>query len=146
MRLAGAAAGGGGEGALKPRFIVVAIVLAGGLAAGVWYALPIRRQGGPLTGAEIKELVSGNTIKGTKFSEYYAPNGSIRGQEIEDAGGDEEYLGTWQIDGDRLCVAFPSHSYTGCVSISSQQGGMYDFAEGDQHARRTITPGNPNKL
>src|SRR5215475_3739121 len=105
---------------------ILALVLAGGVAAGLWYASPVRRQGGSLTGAEITELVSGNTVKGPKFSEYYAPDGSIRGREIEEE--DEEYLGTWRIQGDRLCVAFPSHDYASCLSISHDNGSAYTFA------------------
>src|SRR5262249_19832125 len=56
---------------------ILALMLAGGVAAALWYASPVRRQGGSLTGAEIAALVSGNTVKGPKFSEYYAPDGSI---------------------------------------------------------------------
>ncbi len=123
---------------------ILALVLAGGLAAGIWYASPGRKQGGPLTGAEITALVSGNTVKGPKFSEYYAPDGSIRGREIEDE--DEEYLGTWHVDGDQLCVAFPSHDFTSCVSISQEQGSEYDFAGAERHSARTIIAGNPNNL
>jgi len=125
---------------------ILALVLAGGVAAGIWhwYAPPVRKEGGQLTGAEIAALVSGNTVKGPKFSEYYAPDGSIRGREIEDT--DEEYLGTWRIDGDQLCVAFPSHDYTDCVSISPEKGGAYDFVSAEHHSERTIIAGNPNKL
>ena len=124
---------------------ILVIVLAVGLAAGLWYASPVRKQGGPLAGAEIMELVSGNTVKGPKFSEYYAPDGSIRGREIEDE--DEEYLGTWHIEGDQLCVAFPSHDFTNCVSISQVQGGSeYDFVGAERHSTRTIIEGNPNNL
>jgi hypothetical protein len=110
-------------------FAVLAFVLAGGLVAGLWYALPVHKQGGSLTGAEIAALVAGNTIKGPKFSEYYASDGSIRGREIEDEDEDEEYLGTWRVDGDQLCVAFPSHDYTSCVSINPRQDGEYDFVD-----------------
>jgi len=123
---------------------ILVIVLAAGLAAGFWYASPVRRQGGTLTGAEITELVSGNTVKGPKFSEYYAPDGSIRGREIEDE--DEEYLGTWHIQGDQLCVAFPSHDYTSCLSISHDKGSAYTFAGSGSPGRRTIIDGNPEKL
>jgi len=123
---------------------ILTLVLAGGLAAGIWYASPARKQGGPLTGAEITELVSGNTVKGPKFSEYYAPDGSVRGREIEDE--DEEYLGTWHVDGDRLCVAFPSHDYTNCVSINREKGSEYDFVGAERHSTRTIVAANPNKL
>ncbi len=123
---------------------ILALVLAGGVVARIWYASPVRKQGGPLTGAEITALVSGNTVKGPKFSEYYAPDGSIRGREIEDE--DEEYLGTWHIEGDQLCVAFPSHDFTSCVSISREKGSEYDFAGAERHSMRTIIAGNPNGL
>lgn len=124
--------------------VVLVFVLAGGAAAGIWRVSPAGKQGGPLTGAEITELVSGNTVKGPKFSEYYAADGSVRGREIEDE--DEEYLGTWHVDGDQLCVAFPSHDYTNCVSINREKGSEYDFVSADRHSKRTIIAGNPNKL
>jgi hypothetical protein len=123
---------------------VLALVLAGGLAAGVWSVAPVPKPVGPLTGAEIMALVSGNTVKGPKFSEYYAPDGSIHGREIEDE--DEEYEGTWRVDGDRLCVAFASHDYKSCVSISREQGDAYDFAGAERHSTRTVIAGNPSNL
>jgi len=123
---------------------ILALILAGGVAAGIWYASPARKQGGPLTGAEITALVSGNTVKGPKFSEYYASDGSIRGREIEDT--DEEYQGTWHVEGDQLCIAFPSHDYRSCVSISRDKSSEYDFADAGRHSKRTIVAGNPNKL
>jgi hypothetical protein len=123
---------------------VLALVLAGGLAVGIWYVSPVRERSGPFTGAEITTLVSGNTVKGPKFSEYYVPDGSIRGREIEDT--DEEYLGTWRVEGDRLCVAFSSHDYTSCVSISQDKGREYTFAGSGGPGKRTIIEGNPDKL
>ena len=125
--------------------IILALALAAGGVAGFRYFSPAPTQGvGALTGTEIRTLVSGNTVKGPKFSEYYAPDGSIRGREIEDT--DEEYLGTWQVDGDRLCVVFPSHDYKSCVVVTREQDGAYDFAVGEQHGTRTIVAGNPNNL
>jgi hypothetical protein len=85
-------------------------------------------------------------VKGPKFSEYYAPDGSIRGREIEDEDEDDEYLGTWRVDGDRLCVVFPSHDYTNCVSISQEQGSDYVFAGSGIPGKRTVIAGNPDKL
>ena len=125
---------------------VLALVLAGGVAAAVWYwyAPSARKQGGPLTGAEIAMLVSGNTIKGPKFSEYYVPDGSIRGREIEDT--DEEYLGTWHVEGDQLCVTFPSHDYKSCVSVIQDKDSEYTFAGSGSPGKRTIINGNPEKL
>ena len=123
---------------------VLALVLAAGVAAGIWYASPGRKQGGALTGAEIAALVSGNTVKGPKFSEFYAPDGSIRGREIEDT--DEEYLGTWHVEGDQLCVVFPSHGYSSCVSISQDKDNNYTFAGSGSPGKRTIIEGNPEKL
>ena len=126
--------------------VILAFVIAGGVAVGIWHASPVRRQGGLLTGAEITALVSGNTVKGAKFSEYYAPDGSIRGREIEDEDEDEEYLGTWHVEGDRLCVAFPSQDYTNCVSVGQDGGSEYTFAGGGSPGKRTILHGNPSDL
>ena len=123
---------------------VLVLVLGAGVAAGLWYGSSVREQGGTLTGAEIRLLIAGNTVKGTKFSEYYAADGSIRGREIEDA--DEQYVGTWHIEGDQLCVAFPSHDVKNCVSIARGQGGAYDFADAERHSKRTIVAGNPDNL
>ena len=125
-------------------FVALALVLAGGGALGLRYLSPAVRQGGSPTGGEIHDLISGNTVKGPKFSEYYAPDGSIRGREIEDT--DEEYLGTWRIDGDQLCVAFPSHDFKDCVTIIREQDGTYDFTGDGRHSKRTIIAGNPEKL
>ena len=124
--------------------IVLALVVVGGAAAGLWYRSPTRQGGGSPPATEVRDLISGNTVKGPKFSEYYAPDGSIRGREIEDT--DEEYLGTWHIDGDRLCVVFPSHDYKNCVSITREPDGTYDFADDGRHSQRTIIAGNPDKL
>ena len=123
---------------------MLALLLAGGVAVVVWHSSPAPRQSGSLAGAEIRELVSGNTVKGPKFSEYYAPDGSVRGREVEDE--DEKYEGTWRIEGDQLCVAFPSHDFKGCVSIAREPDGAYDFASDDRHGKRTIVAGNPSNL
>lgn len=129
---------------MRAAVVAVAVVLAGSLGAGIWYAAHVRKQGRPLTGAEITALVSGNTVKGPKFAEYYAADGTIRGREIEDE--DEEYSGTWHTDGDRLCVVFPSHDYTNCVSISQEPGSDYQFVGSGIPGKRTIIAGNPDKL
>jgi len=125
---------------------ILALVLAGGVAAAVWhsYAPPALKQGGALSGAEIAALVSGNTVKGPKFSEYYLPDGSVRGREIEDT--DEEYLGTWHVEGDQLCVVFPSHDYKNCVAVIQDKDSEYTFAGSGSPGKRTIINGNPEKL
>jgi len=134
----------------KPRkafaATILALVLAGGVAVGIryWHAPPIRKEGGALTGAEIAALVSGNTVKGPKFSEYYLPDGSIRGREIEDT--DEEYLGAWHVEGDELCVAFPSHDYKGCVAVIQDKDSEYTFAGSGSPGKRAIINGNPERL
>lgn len=124
--------------------VALVLVLGAGVAAGLWYSSTVHEQDGTLSGAEIQVLISGNTVKGSKFSEYYAADGSIRGREIENA--DEPYVGTWHIEGDRLCVVFPSHDFKNCVSIARGQGGAYDFADAERRSQRTIVAGNPNNL
>jgi len=116
-------------------------LLALGLAAA-WAVPAAGEQGQPLTGAEIAATVSGNTVKGNKFAEYYDPNGTIRGREGDDA--DDSYVGSWHVEGDKLCVAFPSHDFTSCVWIAQLDGGVYSFMDGQRTDLRTIVSGNPN--
>ena len=120
---------------------LVAVVLAI-LAVGTWKVENFQEHGGRLTGAEIRDLVSGNTVQGPKFTEYYDPVGAVRGQEIEE---DDKYEGSWRVDGDKLCVAFPSHSYSNCVTIVRLQGSEYDFVS-DRPNKRTVISGNPKHL
>jgi hypothetical protein len=115
-------------------------LLALGLAAA-WAGPAAGEQGQPLTGAEITATISGNTVKGNKFAEYYDPNGTIRGREGDDS--DDSYQGSWHVEGDKLCVAFPSHDFTSCVWIAPLEGGIYSFMDGQRTDLRTIVGGNP---
>jgi hypothetical protein len=109
------------------------------LAAAAWPVAAQDKQ--PLTGPEIATLVSGNTVKGPYYTEYFDPDGSIRG--IEKG---KRYEGSWRVDKDRLCVDFPSHQYTDCAWIAPQDGSDYSFMDGQFTFTRTIVAGNPEKL
>jgi len=126
---------------LAAALVAVALAI---VAVGTWKVEKSREEhAGPLTGAEIKELVAGNTVQGPKFTEYYDPVGAVRGQEIEEE--DDKYEGSWRVDGDKLCVDFPSHGYSNCVTIVRLQGSDYDFVS-DRPNRRTVISGNPKHL
>src|SRR5687768_9509695 len=72
-----------------------------------------------LTGPEITQLVSGNTLTGrsktgkSQWTEFYDPSGQILGMWKAYSGGDSgKYKGTWKIEGDEGC---------------------YDYEEGDEY-------------
>ena len=123
---------------LAAALVAVALAI---VAVGTW-KVEKSRDAGSLTGAEIRELVAGNTVQGPKFTEYYDPIGAVRGQEVEE---DDKYEGSWRVDGDKLCVDFPSHSYSNCVTIVRLQGSEYDFVS-DRPNKRTVISGNPKHL
>src|SRR5262245_29510348 len=87
------------------------------IAAGlVWLALMAPAAADPkmLTGAEIRSQIVGNTVAGemgTAFTEFYSPDGAIRGSSADGA-----YQGKWTIQGDMLCLEYDEP--LGCRRIS----------------------------
>jgi hypothetical protein len=95
-----------------------------------------RPDGSALSGAEIAALLSGNTAEGPNFIEFYDANGAVRGREKSEA-----YSGSWRVDGDKLCVDFPSYSYKDCIAVMRKDG-TYEFVGGDRSATVTVKTGN----
>src|ERR1700741_1636887 len=83
------------------------ILLTGALlAGGIWSPFAFGADANALKGPEITALLSGNTVKGPNFGEYYAADGSVRGTEKGSA-----YAGSWRVNADELCTDFPSYNY-----------------------------------
>lgn len=102
-----------------------------------------------LTKADIEAKVIGSTLSGTiggvTFSEYYLPDGTLRGVDS----GNGAYAGRWSIrDDDAMCWAYaPSYEIAGCVllvldgdKVTLQQ------ISGDVEGVVTLSPGNAKKL
>ncbi len=93
----------------------------------------------PASGAEILKLLNGNTLKGSTaevgFSEYYDPDGTIRG---------EGYTGQWKVEGDTGCMAYDDTGFKcwtaeiiGDANIWTTVGDAAPTAAG------MMVPGNP---
>jgi uncharacterized caspase-like protein len=75
--------------------------------------------GSRLTGGQIRATIIGNSIqgksrKGTKFTEFFLSNGTIK-----ELWGDNKYGGKWEIVGDTLCLTyFWGDRNDGCYSVT----------------------------
>ena len=110
-----------------------------------------------LTGAEIRDLITGNTVEGRynydagTFVEFYAPDGRVTTL-ISDK---DIYRGRWSIDGDRLCFIYPENgdATPRCIEQMMKGGHILDFRTdgptfGEYWFSETvsITPGNVKNL
>ena len=70
-----------------------------------------------LTEDEIREKIIGNTMTGTsgskRWTEYYLPNGVIKGVE---AG--EKYGGKWTLSGSVMCFDYSGDEYDTCDTLA----------------------------
>jgi hypothetical protein len=112
------------------RILIVALLAAATVstAAADWKALK---------GDEITALLSGNTVKSSSFTEFYASDGTVRGVE-----GGEKYSGSWRIEGDKLCVHFPQFNYKDCMTVQ-KDGTAYRMVAKDKKPKITVVSGNP---
>ena len=88
-------------------FIAFAVLMAAAPAG----AEPVK-----LSGTEIRELLTGNTVHGDwsghEYWSYFAPDGSTT---FLPAGSDP-YLGNWAVDGSQYCSSW-SNGDSGCYDI-----------------------------
>lgn len=109
-----------------------------------------------LSGAEIRELVSGKTIEGRYgdgsgvYNDYRAADGRL--STLEPSG--KTYIGTWEIDGDRLCLTYPTgaNPVAKCLEIAEKDGHYVEFRTGGPTYGKlgseyiSITAGNVKNL
>lgn len=106
--------------------------------------------GTPVASADLKALVSDRTFsgvyEGTPYTEYYAPDGTISGQE---QGGDD-YTASWELSGDTLCFTYPEDdpdSGPDCYTAQEDGSNVYWFnPDGSFSDATTYVEGNPNNL
>lgn len=73
---------------------------------------------GFLAGAELQKILSGHTLRGSEWAEYYEPNGMIRGKAR--LFGTRSYGGRWSVQSDRVCYDYEGTSYDTCSRLRIQ--------------------------
>lgn len=102
--------------------------------------LPLPALAQDLASAEaIRAAIAGNTVRGAMvasggFTEYYAPDGSIRGP---------DYSGQWSIDGNRMCFGYDGNPAS-CWAVRITGRSVVWVGSGGDEGTGTILSGNPN--
>lgn len=91
------------------------------------------------TGAQIQEMLSGNTLQGSAlkkpYAEYYDPDGTIRGK---------GYSGTWKVEGNTGCMDYGS-GYS-CWTGKIDGPANIWYKDGAVDAAGMMIEGNPNNF
>ncbi|MEM1380869.1 MAG: hypothetical protein AAGH41_09615 [Pseudomonadota bacterium] len=90
--------------------------------------LAARVQGQPMSGDAIKARLTGRVLSGcyasgNAFSEILGNDGVVRAPQTGDP------LAKYQIQGDKLCFAYPSQSQQ-CYTVSADPKGLYFYTAG----------------
>jgi hypothetical protein len=92
------------------------------------------------TGAEITAAIIGNTVQGSMtasgaYTEFYAADGSIKGQ---------GYGGTWTVEGDTMCFDYGEGK--DCWGVRIDGEAVIWVQDGKDGGGGTIVAGNPNNF
>lgn len=91
------------------------------------------------TGDEIRAALSGNTVHGNMdssgaYAEFYAADGTIRGQ---------GYTGRWSVEGDAMCFEYQG-TPKDCWNVELSGDQLRWLKGGASLGSGTILPGNAN--
>ncbi len=94
-----------------------------------------------LGGEAIRAAISGNTVQGNMldsgaYSEFYAADGTIKG---------DGYTGAWAIEGDAMCFTYGEEEAT-CWQVRLDGEQITWLQDGADLGDGTIVPGNPNNF
>lgn len=95
----------------------------------------------PLSGEAIRTLVSGNTVEGSmvdsgRYAEFYAEDGTIRG---------EGYTGSWTVEADTMCFKYGDDP-ADCWSVGGGSDEVLWMKDGEVRGTGAVRPGNPNEF
>ncbi len=93
-----------------------------------------------LTGDQIQQQISGNTVQGSmadgsRYTEFYATDGTIRGN---------GYTGNWRVQANQMCFKYGDDPEY-CLSIELVGDQVYWIAGGKKEGTGTLVTGNPNE-
>jgi hypothetical protein len=106
-----------------------------------------------LTGSEVRELVSGNTVEGRyinrsgTWADYHAPEGIV--SSFDNGSG---YLGTWEIRDDEICYDYSDEPIPNCLEVAEKDGSYVHFLANGPYRGNLggewtgVTPGNVKNL
>lgn len=88
---------------------------------------------------EISAALAGNTVKGNMkasgdYEEFYAGDGTIRG---------DGYTGAWRVDGERMCFTYGDNPEA-CWDVKIDGGQLTWLKDGEEEGSGEIIEGNPN--
>ena len=100
-----------------------------------------------LTGDEILTRIIGNSMTGFSrggwWTEYYAPDGTIRGKWRS-----QHYLAKWSVDRGLMCFDYEIDGRSFCLMLAVTKDQVFTYREdgsgGDQSSR--LLSGNPQNL
>ncbi len=104
-----------------------------------------------LTEQEILAQIIGNTASGAsakhRWSEYYQPDGTIRGRSDHGAGVVHPTPGKWTISGSQMCFDYVDTGDAGCWTISVEGSEITFYSnEKDETNKATLLKGNPKNF
>lgn len=92
----------------------------------------------------IQKQIVGNTLAGSKWEEFYAPNGTING-----LWKGRRYDAKWDTDGNKMCFHYLSPPADRCKTIAVNGNQVYfilDSGEVDEYSPAILKAGNPDGL
>lgn len=98
------------------------------------------QEGRLLSGAEVAQMIAGNTVEGSMASggpyrEFYLPDGTIRGS---------NYDGRWSVVEDTVCFTYDAATPAQCWSARINQSGEISWIKnGIVDGNGIVQPGNP---
>ena len=115
------------------------ILIAFVLIAGAFFLIG-GRLADAATGTDLREAVSGNTIKGNRGAsgqvEYYRSDGTIQG---------EDYTGRWTVEGNSMCFTYRTVPKE-CRNADVNGTYIRWVKNGQVRGSGTIIRGNPENL
>jgi hypothetical protein len=93
------------------------------------------------TGDQIRAAISDSTVQGNMdaggpYAEYYAPDGTIKGN---------DYTGKWSVEGDAMCFVYQD-TPKDCWNVEIHGNQLRWIKNGASQGTGTIIRGNPGGL
>ena len=123
-----------------------------GLLAFVLFAFSAQQQAraheaAMLTEQEILAQIVGNTAISVGeehgWSEYYQPDGTLRGRSVDADGQEHPMQGKWAVSGSEMCFDYVGSGDAGCWTISVEGNEITYHKKGKDHVMATLLKGNP---